>query len=42
MNIESRKLRLIEDFIKIEDHAILDSIEIFLKHKPYSEAKMFT
>jgi hypothetical protein len=34
MTIETRKLRLIEDFIKVRDHALLGKIEALLKQKP--------
>jgi hypothetical protein len=39
MSIETRKLRLIEDFVKIRDHVLLDKIEALLKHKPVSTSK---
>ncbi len=39
MSLETRKLRLIEDFVKIRDHALLDKIEALLKHRPVSTSK---
>lgn len=39
MSIETRKLRLIEDFVKIRDHVLLDKIEALLKHGPVSTSK---
>jgi len=39
MSIETRKLRLIEDFIKIRDNALLDKIEALVKHKSSSNIK---
>ena len=39
MSIETRKLRLIEDFVKIKDHVLLDKIEALLKRKPSSTSK---
>jgi hypothetical protein len=36
MSIETRKLRLIKEFVKIRDHALLDKIEALLKHRTLS------
>lgn len=40
MSIETRKLRLIEDFVKIKDHVLLDKIEALLKRNPSSTSKL--
>ena len=39
MKIETKKLRLIEDLLKIKDHILLDKIEALMKHKPSPPAK---
>ena len=39
MSIETRKLRLIEDFVKVWDHVLLDKIEALLRHWPVSTSK---
>ncbi|MCK5699924.1 MAG: hypothetical protein KAI29_02175 [Cyclobacteriaceae bacterium] len=40
MSIATRKLRLIEDFVKIKDHVLLDKIEAIIKRKPSSTSKL--
>ena len=39
MSIETRKLRLIEEFIKVSDHVLLDKIEALVKAKSSASTK---
>ncbi|WP_040496914.1 hypothetical protein [Fulvivirga imtechensis] len=39
MDIQTRKLRLIEAFLKIKDNSILDKMEELLRSKPMTNPK---